>query len=147
MKILQPDKFGSSYDGSSGWRYDSNEVPFLISDASLFVRLDNFTQKTLNSAVSRPSKILYHVPRFDSSSRSNGDGLYFEPHQRVYTKLFNATALTVNEFDISICNVADILAKDLTGQTIVVLHFRENQTGFRQSEFLKREKDEGVFIQ
>ena len=147
VKILQPDKFGSSYDGSSGWRYDSLEVPFLISDASLFVRLDNFTQKTLNSAVSRPSKILYHVPRFDSSSRSNGDGLYFEPHQRVYTKLFNATALTVNEFDISICNVADILAKDLTGQTIVVLHFRENQTGFRQSEFLKREKDEGVFIQ
>ena len=147
VKILQPDEYGSAYDGSSGWRYDSQDIPELLSDASLFIRLDNYTQKTLNSAVGRPSKVLYMCPRFDASSRSNGDGLYFEPHERVYVKLNNPHPLTINEFDISICNIGEVLAKDLKGQTIVNLHFRENQTGFRQQEFLKKEKDEGVFFQ
>ena len=144
--ILQPAKIGSSYDGNFGWRYDSVHVPPLLSDASLFIRLDNFTQKTLNSAVARPSKILYHVPRFDTSGRAAGDGLYFEPHERVYAKLGNPTDLNINEFDISICDVSERLAKNLKGQTIINLHVRENQTGLRQEEYLKKEKDEGTMI-
>ena len=147
VKILQPDDVGSTYDSNYGWRYDSVSIPPLISDASLFIRLDNFTQKTLNGAVSRPSKILFHLPRFDNSARSNGDGLYYEPHERVYVKLHNPNPITINEFDVSLCNVGEILAKDLQGQTIICFHFRENQTGFRQQEFLKKEKDEGVFFQ
>ena len=144
--ILRPDKIGSAYDGSYGWKYDSVHIPPLISDSSLFIRLDNFTQKTLNSAVARPSKILYCCPRFDSSGRSSGDGLFFEPHERVYVKLGNPTEININEFDISICDVGERLAKSLKGQTIVNLHIRENQTGMRQAEYLKREKDEGVMI-
>ena len=146
IKILQPDKLGQTYDSGYGWEYDSVVVPPLINDSSLFIRLDNFTQKTLNSAVARPSKILYHVPRFDSSGRSAGDGLYFEPHERVYTKLGNPTEININEFDISICDVGERLAKKLKGQTIVCLHIRENQTGLRQEEYLKKEKDEGVMM-
>ena len=145
VPILQPASYGGGFDSTHGWKYDSLVVPEMISDQSLFIRLDNFTQKTLNGAVERPSKILYHIPRFDASARSHGDGLYMEPHERVYVKLNNPMPLTINEFDISICNVGEILATDLKGQTIIVLHFRENQTGTRQESFLKREKDEGVF--
>jgi len=144
--ILQPAKLGATYDGGYGWKYDSVVVPPLINDGTLFIRLDNFTQKTLNSAVSRPSKILYCCPRFDSSGRSAGDGLYFEPHERVYVKLGNPTELNINEFDISICDIGERLAKHLKGQTIINLHIRENQTGMRQEDYLKKEKDEGVMI-
>ncbi len=146
ITILQPEKLGATYDGGYGWKYDSVVVPPLINDGTLFIRLDNFTQKTLNSAVSRPSKILYCCPRFDSSGRSNGDGLYFEPHERVYVKLGNPTELNINEFDISICDIGERLAKHLKGQTIINLHIRENQTGLRQEDYLKREKDEGTMI-
>tara|TARA_B100001094_G_C18196316_1_gene811486 strand:- start:13383 stop:15521 length:2139 start_codon:yes stop_codon:yes gene_type:complete len=145
VRILQPSAVGGAFDTTHGWMYDSLHVPELMSDSSLFIRLDNFTQKILNGAVERPSKILYHIPRFDSSNRSHGDGLYFEPHERVYVKLNNPRPITINEFDLTICNVGEILATDLKGQTIIILHFRENQTGGRQSKFLAKEKDEGVF--
>lgn len=141
VSILEPSTFGTTYNSNRGVKYDSINVPELISDQSLFVRLDNLTHKTSNGAVSRPSKILLHVPRFDSSSRSNGDGLFYEPHNLVYVKLNNPNPLTINEFDISICNVGEILAKDLQGQTIVCLHFRQSKT-------LKlKDKDVKEFIQ
>ena len=125
VKILQPDKYGSTFDGGFGWKYDSSSVPSWYSDNSLFVRLDNYTQKTLNAIVSRPSKILYHIPKFDVSQRGEGEGLYFEPHERTYVKLGNPAELTINDFDISICNDAEVLATELEGQTIVCLHFRQ----------------------
>jgi len=141
VSILEPTTFGTSYNSNRGIKYDSIAIPPLISDQSLFVRLDNLTHKTSNGAVSRPSKILLHVPRFDNSSRANGDGLFYEPHNLVYVKLNNPNPIVINEFDISICSVGEILAKDLQGQTIVCLHFRQSPT-------LKLKKqDEPQFIQ
>lgn len=105
--------------------YQSNGSPSLMTTASLFVRLDNFTQQSYNAGVGRPSKILYHLPRFDTSNRELGNGLYFEPTERTYIKLNNSETLYANTMDISIANDNEQLATDLVGKTIVVLHFRK----------------------
>lgn len=107
--------------------YLSDAEPTSSSTASLFVRLDNFTQTSYNAGVGRPSKILYHLPRFDTSNRDLGAGLYFEPTERTYVKLGNSETLYQNSIDISIANDNEVLATDLVGKTIVVLHFRKSQ--------------------
>jgi len=106
--------------------YQSDSDPDVASTASLFVRLDNFTQTSFNAGVGRPSKILYHLPRFDTSNRDLGAGLYFEPTERTYVKLGNSDTLYQNSIDISIANDNEVLATDLVGKTIVVLHFRKS---------------------
>ena len=109
--------------------YESDVVPNLIDFSSLFVRLDNFTQTSFNARISRPSKILYHLPRFDTSNRELGAGLYFEPSGgRVYISLNNTDEIPVNEFHLSLCDSRETLAKGLTGQTIIGLHIRPSQT-------------------
>tara|TARA_R110001592_G_scaffold59766_2_gene181455 strand:- start:246 stop:2360 length:2115 start_codon:yes stop_codon:yes gene_type:complete len=105
--------------------FDSDTTPLIQAKDSMFIRLDNFTQSSFNAGVGRPSKILYHMPRFDTSNREIGAGLYFEPNQRVYTKLGNTNKVTINELDLSICNNREQLLTDLTGETIICLHFRE----------------------
>ena len=107
--------------------YKSDSTPELFSTASLFVRLDNFTQTSYNAGTGRPSKILYHLPRFDTSNRDLGTGLYFEPTERTYVALNNSDTLYANTMDISISNDNEQLATDLIGKTIVVLHFRKSQ--------------------
>ena len=108
--------------------YDSDVSPNLIDFSSLFVRLDNFTQTSFNARISRPSKILYHLPRFDTSNRELGAGLYFEPSERVYITLNNTDEIPVNEFHLSLCDSKETISKGLTGQTIIGLHIRPSQT-------------------
>lgn len=106
--------------------YRSNSLPTMISVSSCFVRLDNFNSESYNGQNRQPSKILYHMPRFDSSSNQFG-GLFFEPHERTYIKLNNAHKLIMNDFDISICDASEKLSTNLTGKTIVMLHFRKSR--------------------
>jgi len=106
--------------------YTSDSESELLSTASLFVRLDNFTQTSYNAGVGRPSKILYHLPRFDTSNRDLGTGLYFEPTERTYVALNNSDTIYANSMNISISNDNEQLATDLVGKTIVVLHFRKH---------------------
>ena len=102
----------------------SDAIPLIQSNKSMFIRLDNFTQRSLNAGTGRPSKILYHIPRFDQSNREVGAGLYYEPQERVYVRLFNTEQLVINEFDLSICDNKEVLVEDLSGQTIICLHVR-----------------------
>ena len=134
IKILRPDINGQSVevgkenndgDANEGWEYKSTDVPTLLNSGSLFVRLDNYTQKTLNGAVGRPSKILYTIPSFDINGNNRGQ-LYFEPNDRVYVKLNNPAPLTINTFDISVCDENERLATKLRDQTIITLHFRDH---------------------
>jgi hypothetical protein len=113
------------------YTYTSDTAPALLSTASLFVRLDNFTQDSTNAGTGRPSKILYHLPRFDTSNRDLGQGLFYQPPEMVYVKLNNSKTLYINTFDISIANDNEQLATDLVGKTIVVLHFRKSQNVVR----------------
>jgi len=104
----------------------SSSMPSAHQNKSLFVRLDNMTQQSLNAGVGRPSKILYHLPRFDESGRDHGTGLFFEPPQRTYLKLHNSDPIFLNELQLSIANDDERLAKDLVGKTIICLHFQDS---------------------
>lgn len=122
--VLNPVNGGDEID-KRNYLYKSDVIPvFSGQTKSLFVRLDNFTQNSLNAGVGRPSKILYHMPRFDTSNRDLGAGLYYEPQERAYLKLGNSETLLVNQLNLSICDESEQLATDLIGRSIVVLHFR-----------------------
>ena len=123
--VLAPAHGGTVGASERNYTYTSDTIPvFSASSKSLFVRLDNFTQNSLNAGVGRPSKILYHMPRFDTSNRDLGAGLYYEPQERAYLKLNNSDTLNVNQLNLSICDENEQLATDLIGRTIVVLHFK-----------------------
>jgi len=133
IKILRPDingqatsvgKENNKGNQNDGWVYESTDVPSLLGSGSLFVRLDNYTQKTLNGAVGRPSKILYTIPSYDVNG-NNGGQLFYEPADRVYVKLNNPQPLTINTFDISVCDENERLATQLLDQSIIALHFRD----------------------
>ena len=102
----------------------SDEVPDLVSDVSLFVRLNNFTQNSINARQGTISKIVGHLPRFDNSGNDTG-GLYFEPHEKTYLSLNNAEELVINSFDVDIVYDNETLCKALTGKTIVCFHIRQ----------------------
>lgn len=102
----------------------SLNVPTQISTNSIFVRLNNFLQRSINGQTNGVSKIIYHVPRFDNAGNEFG-GLFFEPGERVYVKLNNTEKLTRNEFSLSLVNADETLATNITGKTIIMLHFRK----------------------
>lgn len=105
--------------------YLSINVPQQISTNSIFVRLNNFLQRTINGQTNGISKIVYHVPRFDNGGNEFG-GLFFEPSERVYIKLHNTEKLRRNEFSVSLVNSDETLAENITGKTIVMFHIRKS---------------------
>ena len=112
-------------------KYESDSIPNLVDYSSQFVRLDNFTQKSYNAGQQRggrPSKILYHMPRFDQSNREIGTALYFSPNYPVYCKLNNSDPIKLNEIQMSICDKNERLIEDLTGDTVISLHFQQSTT-------------------
>jgi len=116
--------------------YFSDNVPDLLDYTSMFVRLDNFTQKSYNSGTGRPSKILYQVPRFDTSNREEGNALYYEPHQRTYIKLNNTAPIKLNELQLSLCdNDEKLCSEGIVGRTVICLHFQESATPMLKTRF------------
>ena len=110
------------------YTYGSDVKPQLDSQTNLFVRLNNFSQRSFNAGIGRPSKIIYTLPRFDMSGRDIGSGLYYEPGERLYLNLANTEELYMNEFDISIVDSRERLARVLNGTTVICLHFRPSST-------------------
>ena len=104
--------------------FESDNVPIVTSNNSLFVRLKNMTFNSVNFSKSSLSKILYHLPRFDNSGAEVG-GLFFEPSERVYLKLNNIDDLFINDIEVEIVNSDEKLATNLTGKTIVCFHIRD----------------------
>jgi len=104
----------------------SSSVPKLISNISLFIRLNNFTQTSMNARQGTISKIIAHLPRFDNSGNETG-GLYFEPHEKTYISLNNPTEILVNSFDVDICYENETLCTALTGKTIICFHIRDKK--------------------
>lgn len=103
---------------------ESSTTPKLISNISLFIRLNNFTQNTINARKGTTSKIVAHLPRFDNSGNETG-GLYFEPHERVYVALNNPQELLINSFDVDIVYENETFCKALTGKTVICFHVRQ----------------------
>ena len=106
---------------------NSDNAPKLISNVSLFIRLNNFTQNSTNARRgTSTSKIVAHLPRFDNSGNETG-GLYFEPQERVYLKLNNTNELTLNQLDVDIVYDNEQLCTAITGKTIIVFHIRDSK--------------------
>ena len=104
--------------------FTSTSIPNMVSNNSLFIRLNNFTQTTLNGQTNGISKILYHVPRFTNTGSEFG-GLFFEPTERTYVSLRNPNSIKINELNLSIVNPDETLATTITGKTIIMLHIRK----------------------
>jgi hypothetical protein len=96
----------------------------LVSNVSLFIRLNNFTQNTINARQGTISKIVGHLPRFDNSGNENG-GLYFEPHEKTYLSLNNPEPIYINSFDVDVVYENETLCTALQGKTIVCFHIRQ----------------------
>lgn len=104
----------------------SVSVPRLIGNVSLFVRLNNFTQNSVNARKGTISKIVGHLPRFDNSGNETG-GLFFEPHEKTYLALNNPTELHINSFDVDIVYDNETLCTALSGKSIVCFHIRKEK--------------------
>ena len=104
--------------------FTSTNAPPMKSNTSLFVRLNNFGLNSYNAGTGSISKILYSLPRFTNAGESSGNGLFFEPSQRVYLPLNNPAPLVINEFSIDFVNENETLATDLSGKSNVMLHIR-----------------------
>jgi hypothetical protein len=104
--------------------FTSTNAPPMKSNTSLFVRLNNFGLNSYNAGTGSISKILYSLPRFTNAGDSSGNGLFFEPSQRVYLPLNNPAPLVINEFSIDFVNENETLATDLSGKSNVMLHIR-----------------------
>ena len=94
---------------------------------NLFIRLNNFSQTSVNGGIGRPSKIIYTMPRFDNAGNEAGSGLYFEPAERVYLSLGNTETLYINEFDITMVDNREVMTRTLHGTSVVCLHFRQQR--------------------
>ena len=105
--------------------YDSESIPTGKSINSAFIRIKNLNLSTINAGLNRRSKIIYHIPRFDNSNNEVGEGLYFESPEKTYIDLNNSSPLTLSELNLDIVTQDETRVQDLTGRTIIVLHFRE----------------------
>lgn len=103
---------------------ESSTIPKLTSNISLFIRLNNFTQNSINARQGTISKIVAHLPRFDNSGNETG-GLYFEPHEKTYLALNNTDEILINSFDVDIVYENETLCTALTGKTIICFHIRK----------------------
>ena len=101
----------------------SDITPETTSSQAIFVRLNNFGQRVTNARMGNRSNIISMLPRFDNSQEIGR--LHFEPNNLVYIDLDNPGPLQVNEFDISFSYLNEQYAQILTGQSVVVLHFRK----------------------
>jgi len=120
----RPVSVPSSASGVHPITIESELVPTLSSGASLFVRLNNFTQNSLNARQGSISKIVGHLPRFDNSGNDTG-ALYFEPHEKTYIDLNNTEEIYVNSFDVDIVYDNETFCTALSGKTIVCFHIRK----------------------
>ncbi len=116
-------KYLASPEPTNRLRIISSKIPKLISTKTMFVRLENFTQNCVNARQGNRSKIIAHLPRFDGQVETGR--IFHQPHERVYLDLNNSEPLNVNSFDISFCYTNEQYATNLTGQSVVVLHFKQ----------------------
>ena len=112
------------------WCLPSFDRP-TITTGSLFVRCPTLTHQSYNMGKGIPSKIIYQIPRFSIADNNGGrvgaGELYFEPAQMTYLDLNNPTDLTFNDIKLEIVDKNEQYAKDLTGASTLVLHFRQKR--------------------
>jgi len=112
----------TSFNGSQAI-FTSSTVPELISNQSVFVRLNGLTQRSINGATGNQSSIIYHCPRFDNSGNQTG-GLFFEPGEKTYLDINNSSDIQVNNLSIDFVDKRERFVESVIGSSVVVLHIR-----------------------
>tara|TARA_S200002703_G_scaffold20402_2_gene16659 strand:+ start:9709 stop:11859 length:2151 start_codon:yes stop_codon:yes gene_type:complete len=107
------------------FRLESGEKPTSLSTKSIFVRLENFTQTSVNAGNGNKSSIIAHLPRFDGQNQTGR--LFFEPKNLMYLDLKNTNELKINSFDVSFVYADESYCTSLVGTTNVVLHIRQKK--------------------
>jgi hypothetical protein len=117
--------YGSPTSSSSSVEFESfNSGEFAVS--SCFVRLNDLTISSFNGAKNSKSQILYHIPRFTNDGKQYGE-LYFTAPEKTYIKLNNTDKIMLNNIKIDIVDRNERVVGDLSGSTIVALHFRQSK--------------------
>ena len=101
---------------------ESTTIPKLLNTRAIFVRLDNIPTNNINAFKGNKSTILSMLPRLNSQSETGR--IFYEPNNLMYVDLQNQQELRLNSFDISFCNVDETFSTTLSGQSVVVLHFK-----------------------
>jgi hypothetical protein len=115
---------GTTADDNPGFNYSLSSIKAPeLNKHSCFVKCSSLTAQSYNFCKSKPSQILYHLPRFDNYGNDTGD-LFFEVKDRLYVDLKNIDFINLNELDLQIVNKDEQIVQDLVGDTIITLHFR-----------------------
>ena len=93
---------------------------------SAFVRINDLPIESFNGATSSRSNILYHIPRFSNTGKQFGE-LFFPVPEKTYIKLNNTDKIMLNQLKIDIVGRNERIVNDLTGASIICLHFRESK--------------------
>ena len=111
--------------GTAEVSFISDVIPdFIQPKGSMFVRMKNMSINSYNANKSSISNIIYSIPRFDVRGNTEGN-MFYEPAERVYVSLNNATKMILNTVEIDFVDINERIIDDLVGNTIVVLHFRK----------------------
>ena len=113
----------SPFNDRSRFIVQSTNVPGITRN-TCFVKCSSLTHQSYNFAKELPSKILWHIPKYDNQGNATG-ALFFENPSPVYLDLKNPAPLVINDLHIEIVDKNELHAKDLTGTTIVTLHIRD----------------------
>ena len=101
---------------------ESTTIPKLLNSRAIFVRLDNIPTNNINAFKGNRSTILSMLPRLNSQAETGR--IFYEPNNLMYVDLGNQQEIRLNSFDISFCNVDETFATTLSGQSVVILHFK-----------------------
>ena len=115
---------GVASENTTGRKWTSAKMPEGYALQSLFVTCPTLTQMSHNFTQGTPSKIIYHLPLFDNQGASTGP-LFFEASEKTYLKLGNTEDLYIDHLDLNIVGSDEVLADDLEGNTVIVLHIKE----------------------
>jgi hypothetical protein len=125
-RFIIDDPTATSGAGLRNYAFEADKTSRTEPAISSFIRVRNLTHETKNMANRANSKILYHMPQFDSTGSDTGN-LFFEASEKTYVKLNNTTDININSLDVDIVNSREQLATNYTGTTIVVFHIRKSK--------------------
>ena len=95
---------------------------------SIFIRVNGLGQQVLNALTGNKSMILSHLPTGSTQGTGATAGrFYHEPNRDIWLDLNNPYEIQTTDFSIDFVYSNEQYAEILTGQSIVVLYFREKK--------------------
>jgi len=111
-------------DNTGQASFTSTTRPSMTSEHSTFIRVPTLNHKTFNFGTGNPSKILFHIPRFDNSGAETG-ALFFQNQDKSFIDLNNTSDITVTDLDVHFVRKDETFAKDLSGSSEVIFFVRQ----------------------